>query len=632
MTSPDLTGNQTVRLLHELKERRLAQYSTAYAAGGWVVLEVLDQLIGNEILPGFLYSLALVLFLTCIPGVFIIAWFHGARGDQVAPRFERGLLALVGVIALVAGGFTVRRGLADDAPSIAALDALAPTEDPRRIAVLYFEGRGDGESGTLAMGLTESLIDRLASVDALHVVSRNGVRRFRETAVSQDSIGRALQVGVLVEGLVTQGDSLVRVEVELIQARTGEQLGENVRLERPRSEIFALQDDLAEEISVALRTRIGEEVALIERKPGTRDPEAWLRVQAADELEVEHQELADLGDLEAARQRLLRADSLLAEAERIDPTWAEPTTMRGWLAYRRSRLLGFERSEENSRILDRAVEYANLALARAGSRDSASALELRATAQYWRHLLNLTSTAGETEELFRRAEEDFRAAIRLEPSRASALNSFTHLLLRKGDVAEANLTARKAYTADPYLRTANRNLWYAFSGALELQDRVEAQKWCSEGLKRFADDYRFRECQIWTWALPGSTPDIDRAWELCDEWVERAPEETREFQTHRCHMVVGMALVRAGLPDSARAVVTRARAGPDIDPVRELAQLEAIVRAWVGDVDEAFRHLAQFNAANPDVDGDATDEEAEESWWLQNLRDDPRYRSIVQGN
>jgi len=631
MALPDLTGNQTVRLLHELKERRLAQYITAYGAGGLVVLEVLDQLIGNGILPGFLYSLALVLFLTCIPGVFIIAWFHGARGDQVAPRFERGLLAVVGVIALTAGGFTVRRGLADDAPAAAILDSLEATEDPRRIAVLYFEGRGGGETETLAMGLTEALIDRLATVDPLHVVSRNGVRPFRETTATQDSIGRALQVGVLVDGRVTQGDSIVRVEVELIQAATGEQLGENVRVERPRSEIFALQDDLAEEISVALRTRIGEELALIARDPGSRNTDAWLRVQEADELAVESQELADLGDGEAAAGRLLRADSLLGEAERLDPQWAEPTTMRGWLAYQRSRLLGFDRSEENSRILDEAVEYANRALARAGSRDSASALELRATAQYWRHLLNLTSEAGETEALLRRAEEDFRAAIAKEPNRASALNSFTHLLFRKGQVAEANLTARRAYTADPYLRSANRNLWYAFSGALELQDRVEAKKWCSEGLRRFPGDYRFRECQVWTWALKGSQPDIDRAWQLCDEWVERAPEETREFQVRRCQMVVGMALVRAGFPDSARRVVARARTSdPEIDPVRELAHLEAIVRAWVGDVDEAFGLLATFNAANPD-EGVAGQEE-DDSWWFEDLRGDPRYASIVEGH
>ena len=618
-----------MQLLHELKRRRLAQYATAYAAGGGVVLEVLDQLIGNAILPGLFYNLALVLFLSCIPGVVIIAWCHGARGDQVAPRIERGLLAVVGLIALVTGGVTVRRGLAEDAPTVALLDTLEPTEDPRRIAVLYFEGRGGGETETLAMGLTEALIDQLVTVDALHVVSKNGVRPFRETSVTQDSIGRALQVGVLVEGRVTQGDSLVRAEVELIQASSGEQFG-SARVERPRSEILALQDDLAEEISVFLRTRIGEEVALIERDPGSRNVDAWLRVQEADELTVESQQLADLGDGEAATERLLRADSLLAEAERLDPEWAEPTTMRGWLAYQRSRLLGFDRSEENSRILDEGMEDANRALARAAARDSASALELRATVQYWRHLLNLTSRAGETEQLFRRAEVDFRAALAKEPNRASALNSFTHLLFRKGQVAEANLTARRAYTADPYLRSANRNLWYAFSGALELQDRVEAQKWCSEGLRRFPDDYRFRECQVWTYALKGSEPDIDRAWQLCDEWVERAPEEIREFQVRRCQMVVGMALVRAGLPDSARRVVTRARAGPDIDPVRELAQLEAIVRAWVGDVDDAFGLLATFNSANPDEDMGGVDEA--EGWWFEDLRADPRYSSIVLGH
>ncbi len=617
-----------MKILELLRRRRVVPIVGAYAAGGWIVLEVVDQFADRGVLPDILYPLVLTLFIAGIPGAIIVSWFHGAKGDQKAPRIEVGLLVMVGIVAIVASGIVLRAQLSQAEP-IAPLERLAPIEDPRRVAVLYFEGRGTGEEAEhLAVGLTEALIDELSAVEALYVVSRNGVRPFRESAVKPDSIGRALEVGVLVEGRVTQTDTLVRVDIEMIHGKTGAQF-ERARVERPRAEILALQDDLAQEVSLILREQIGQEISLIERQAGTRNVDAWLRVQEAEELVVQSAQLASLDDLAAAEAHLERADSLLAIAGELEPTWAEPATQRGWVAYQRSRLLGFDRSEANAAFLDAAVMHANRALGRAGRRDSAPALELRATAQYWRHLINLTSEAGETEELFRRAEADFRAAIAKNPRQASALNSLTHLLFRKGQAAEANLTARRAYAADPYLRNASQTVWRIFFASLELQDGVEAQKWCAVGRKRFPDDFRFRECQVWLYALKDAKPDIARAWQLCEEWVELAPAETREFQRGRCHMVVGMALARANLADSARAVVTRARLGPDVDPIRELAQLEAIVRAWIGDRDEAFELLATWIAANPDEGDDGEDEP--DTWWFEDLRDDPRYRSIVGG-
>jgi hypothetical protein len=63
-------------------------------------------------------------------------------------------------------------------------------------------------------------------------------------------------------------------------------------------------------------------------------------------------------------------------------------------------------------------------------------------------------------------------------------------------------------------------------------------------------------------------------------------------------MSIAQALVRAGLPDSARAVTLGARRGADVDPVRQLAWAEAIVRTWLGEYDEALRQLGIFLAGS----------------------------------
>jgi hypothetical protein len=91
-------------------------------------------------------------------------------------------------------------------------------------------------------------------------------------------------------------------------------------------------------------------------------------------------------------------------------------------------------------------------------------------------------------------------------------------------------------------------------------------------------------------------------------------------------MLLGMALVRAELPDSARAVALRSRGNITIDPTRDLAYFEAMLRGQLGDRDEAFRLLGTYLAANPQRrDGLARDD----TWTMRDLRSDPRFATVV---
>jgi hypothetical protein len=93
-------------------------------------------------------------------------------------------------------------------------------------------------------------------------------------------------------------------------------------------------------------------------------------------------------------------------------------------------------------------------------------------------------------------------------------------------------------------------------------------------------------------------------------------------------MLASIALIRAGLPDSARATAVRSRGGTDVDPPRELAYLEAIVRAQLGDKDEAFRLLNLYLAVNPQLRATAGQDE---SWWFQDLKSDSRWDALKRG-
>lgn len=607
--------------LKDLKERRIARFLVTYAAAGWVALQLVDQVVDRSVLPEVVYRVALTLFLCFLPGALIVAWFHGAKGAQQAPVMEKWLLGVVAIFALGASVVVARANLAPAGP--AGPIELAATEDPRRVAVLYFGAQGGGEDAEfLATGLTESLIDELSTVDALTVVSRNGSQLYRSDRPAPDSIGRALQVGTLVDGSVAVAGDRVRVTVSMVNAADGSQF-ESTRFERPRAELFDLQDTLSLQVADFLRRRIGQELGQIELRRGTEVPEAWELLQQATVAALNAQETLGHGDVEGASRELVRADSILVRAESADPSWVEPVTRRGWLAYRQSRLGGFDRSQYDAWIAT-GLGHAERALAMAP--EDPSALELRGTLIYWRYLLNLIPDPDEADAAFHEAEELFRRS-----GTPSAQSSLAHVLMNKGEPEFAKMAALNSYDADPFLENANLTVWRLTSASWSLGDEREARRWCDEGVRRFPEDFRFHQCQLMLYAMRNVRPDVPAAWEHLRRFVELSPAQLRELHEKQGLQYVAMALVRAELPDSARAVMVRGRASPDIDPVRDIAFLESMPRGWLGDWDEAVRLMGLYLAANPAlVEAYRQSLAADRTFWYhEGLSAQPRFRSLL---
>jgi class 3 adenylate cyclase/TolB-like protein len=551
----------------------------------------------------------------------------GKRRKRRRKRIPPEAFAALAVIVVLGGGlairdFMMRDTTRQDAQALrsSALERMSEQEDPRRIAVLYFEPRTPQEEVPfIAAGLSEALIDELSTVSALSVVSRNGVSQFRGTPVVPDSIGRALKVGTLVNGTVSMADEDIRVAVSFVNASTGDQFG-TTRVDGSYDQLFALQDDLAQEVASFLLGVLGEEVERIERRAGTNSVEAWELLQRAAPLEERATALMQVDDLVAALAQLAAADSLLELAERIAPEWVDPTVRRGWLDYQASRFTGFDDRPAAERWIEQGVEHAELAVQL--QPEDPDAMELRGTLQYWKYLLNLGGGPSESERLVTSAESDLRASVTSNPDQASAWTSLSHLLANQDRVPEAKVAGLRSYESDPYLRNAHLTLWRLFGASFDLGDGVEARRWCEEGRRRFPERPRFRQCGVWVYAMPDADPDVGRMWQLLEEWIELSPPGDREFNSHQGQMFAALALVRAGLQDSARSVALRARTSPEIDPTRNIAFWEAVVRSFLGDMDEA---VAQWNvhvAANPDVSADDDD-----YWYTEALRQDPRFAS-----
>jgi serine/threonine-protein kinase len=527
--------------------------------------------------------------------------------------------ALLAVVAVA--GFGIWR-LAADPGASAAEDSSA---EMNRIAVLYFENAPGGSDslGYLADGLTEALIRELGGVAGLQVISSNGVRPYRSGDVPVQKIAKELRVGTLVQGNIAGSGDRLRVNVSLVDAGSGVELGSRT-LERPRAEIFALQDDLAKEVSIFLRQQLGQEVKLQEARVGTRNVDAWELLQKGQEEIRGADPLVSAGDSAAAGRQLARADSLLSRAEALDPKWVAPSTVRAWVAFRRARIGGSFDKAYYDEWTNKGLAHADRAL-RLNPQDP-DALDARGSLRYLRWILNLAPDPAESAELLALAEKDLRASVENNPQQASAWSMLSHLLLARSQIAEGKLAALRAYEADPYLTTANLTLWRLFASSLDLEDGMEAAHWCKEGQRRFSNDPRFVECELILFALKGQKPDIARVWQLLDQYVQLYPPHQREFQRLYGQMAVAMALARAGLLDSARAVAERSRGDATIDPTRELAYQEVLFRTMVGDRDEAIQQLGMFLATNPQRREDVAQDQ---TWWIRDLRSDPRFKALV---
>jgi tetratricopeptide (TPR) repeat protein len=255
----------------------------------------------------------------------------------------------------------------------------------------------------------------------------------------------------------------------------------------------------------------------------------------------------------------------------------------------------------------------------------ADALEARGTLRYWQWLSNLGGGADAAAKLYQDAERDLRAAVDVNPGQASAWTTLSHLLINKPAAAEAKLAAMRAYEADPYLTNANVTVWRLFLTSYQLEDPVEAERWCREGQRRFADDVRFAECHLWYFSMPGATVQIDDAWHVLDRFIALSPPSLRPLNRLSGQMRIAMALARTGNADSARRVAQRSRGNASIDPERELAELEAIVYAALGDKDAAFELLSVYVASNPQQ------RQAVASWEFRPLEGDPRYATLLSG-
>ena len=496
--------------------------------------------------------------------------------------------------------------------------------DPHRVAVLYFQDLGGRDSmNYLADGLTDGLIRQLSEVQTLDVISRNGVAPYRGDSIPRDSIARALKAGTLVQGGVERDGNRIRVTIRLIDGSSGTDY-QRASFERPAADRMAIQDSLVQEVAALIRRRLGPEIRLREQRAGTTNSDAWTLVQRAELARKQAEELVASKDTSGAvASKFSEADQIYTQAHTLDTAWVEPVLGRGWVAFRRSRLVGLDPIAAKPWI-DKGMQFAEQALALAP--ESADAYQLRGELRYWSWLLTLEQDPRRADKLLKDAQSDLESSVKLRPAQAGAWAALSHLYYQTSGETEAKLAAQRAYEADAYLTNADLILQRLFLASYDMGQFIDAAHWCAEGQQRFPADFKFIKCRLWMMTTRAEEPDVEHAWKLADSMSRATPVSRREFETREGRMLVAMVLARKGMADSAKAVARAARGTTEIDATRDLMLDDARVQILAGDKAEALKSLRVFLAANPDRrQALATDP----GWWFRDLENEAGFKQLV---
>jgi serine/threonine-protein kinase len=141
------------------------------------------------------------------------------------------------------------------------------------LAVLPFSNlSADRENEYFSDGLAEDIIDALAQVPGLRVMARSSSFALRGRDTDVREIGARLNVEHILEGSVRRAGGRIRVTAQLVSAKDGYHLWSQ-RFDREMTDIFAIQDEIAQAIVEKLRVRLTTVRPLVKRY--TENPEAY---------------------------------------------------------------------------------------------------------------------------------------------------------------------------------------------------------------------------------------------------------------------------------------------------------------------------------------------------------------------
>jgi len=406
----------------ELKKRNIYKVGVGYLAAGFVILQVADLTFGKLNLPAWSMTLLIILVFAGFPLALIFTWAfeltpEGIKKSSADSTHASGwFYGLIGVLVL--GGtlyFTWPFSNSNGKTS-------PPGNRVHSIAVFPFNNLSNAENDdAFTNGMVEILNTNLARVEGFRAISRNSVAHYLQN-YSLPRMVDELGLDYLIEGSVQLFEDQVRINIQLMDARTSEYVWAN-SYEEYLGDALILQKKMARDILQKIKNALGE------------DDEITLNV-AASRVHPEALKLY-LQGVEKVQERdpndFIEAIDLFNSSIDIDSSFS-PVYAQLAFSYTFLAIGGLTIPDNSTPIFQKARQTID------------KALELNPNSSMVYVPMGLLNQFNFEWE---RAENNFRKAIAINPSHAEAHHELGQLLMRLERFDEALESAQRAIQFAP---------------------------------------------------------------------------------------------------------------------------------------------------------------------------------------
>jgi len=430
----------------ELKRRHMFRVAAAYAVVAWLLLQIVNNVAPGLNLPNSAVTLIIVLLAVGFPVALVFAWIHelwapsSADGASAQAKITRLDFALVGGLALVLATVGYQQLASSSGTSATQQANIAPgASQPQgpttgiSIAVLPFANVSDDAGQEFfSDGMTDEIMTALAKIPDLRVVARASAFQFKGQNRDIQAISQALNARYVIDGSVRRAGTRVRIAAQLIQADNGVNIWAD-SFDRELTDIFAIQEDIAQAIAGALRVPLGLQQGQRLVSARTDDLESYqqyLRARALVRARTIASAIDVLEPVVARDPNFAPAWALLSQAYRLAPVFS-PITRTAPL-------------EEARLAVQSSLEKGEAAARKAIELDSRNATAYFNLAVIQSALRKWTT-----------AEDLFRQALAFDPNDTDALHDFSSFLLLVGRLKEALSLREQLRTLEPFVPIYN---------------------------------------------------------------------------------------------------------------------------------------------------------------------------------